>query len=102
MEVPTADTLCYALKQNEAVGTNGIGICGFYSEEIDRLIDAEEKHDTGRYDVEVFLKQVEYIQRNYGMKGVEYYLLHHLLDRLKDELVSMATRHKGSIDIKRR
>ena len=100
MEVPTADTLCYALKQNEAVGTNGTRICGFYSEEIDKLIDKEEEHDAGRYDVEVFLKQIEYVQRNYGMKGVEYYLLHHLLDRLKDELVSMATRHKGSIDIK--
>lgn len=78
----------------------GIKICGFYSEEIDRLIDAKEKHDAGRYDTEVFLKQVEYVYYKHGIEGVKYYLLHHLMDRLKDRLVSMSTKYKGRIDIK--
>jgi len=55
----------------------GERICNFYSEEIDKLIDALQQHDAGRYDQEIFLKQIEYVSLKYGEKGVEYYLLHH-------------------------
>jgi len=67
----------------------GERICNFYSKEIDKLIDTPQQHDAGRYDKETFLKQIEYVSLRYGEKGVEYYLLHHLLDMLKDELVSI-------------
>ena len=67
-------------------------LCGFYSEEIDKLIDSSQ-HDAGRYNKEVFVEQIEYVASKYGEKGVECYLLHHLLDRLKNELVSMKSRY---------
>lgn len=72
-------------------------LCGFYSEEIDRLIDGSQ-HDAGRYDEEVFVEQIEYVASKYGEKGVECYLLHHLLDELKNKLVSMKSRY-NEIDI---
>ena len=65
-----------------------IRLCGFYSEEIDRL-SGSSQHDASRYNEEIFLEQIEYVASKYGEKGVECYLLHHLLDKLKNELVSM-------------
>ncbi|MBC7094873.1 hypothetical protein [Thermococcus sp.] len=73
-------------------------ICGFYSEEIDKLIDNPQHHDAGRYDEKVFLEEIKQVSSKYGEKGVECYLLHHLLDKLKDELVGMKSRY-GKIDL---
>lgn len=73
-------------------------ICGFSSEEIDRLIDNPKQHDAGRYDRKIFLDQIEYVSSKYGLRGVEYYLLHHLLDMLKDELVAITSRY-GKISL---
>ena len=73
-------------------------ICNFYSEEIDRLIDNPQQHDAGWYEEDIFLEQIEYVASKYGRKGVECYLLHHLLDMLKDELVSMTSKY-GEINL---
>lgn len=70
----------------------------FTQKEIDKLIDSSQQHDTARYDGKIFLEQIEYVASRYGEKGIECYLLHHLLDRLKDELVSIKSRH-NEIDL---
>jgi len=64
-------------------------ILGFSSPEIDKLIDQEERHDASRYDPVVFEKQVEDVRARYGEKGVNYYILHHLLDYAEQRLLSI-------------
>ena len=74
-------------------------ICGFYSREIDRLIDEPSRHDAGRYDKEIFREQISYVESKYGTKGVCCYLLHHLLDMLADEFLSIRSK-RHVVDLK--
>jgi len=68
--------------------TVGKVVCNFYDHEIDKLIDLTEGHDAGRYDSQVLKEQFEYVYEKWGPEGVCYYVLHHILDRLSDILVS--------------
>ncbi len=68
--------------------TIGKIVCNFYDHEIDKLIDLTEGHDAGRYDSQVVKEQFEYVYKRWGSEGVCYYVLHHILDRLSDIVVS--------------
>ncbi|GEM_PF-1782189 len=63
-------------------------VCNFYDHEIDKLIDLTERHDAGRYDSQVLKEQFKYVYRKWGAEGICYYVLHHILDRLSDIVVS--------------
>lgn len=63
-------------------------ICGFYCSEIDNFIDKKEVHDAGRYDLNIFVNEALMFFRKYGGDGLCYYILHHILDRLVDILIS--------------
>ncbi len=64
-------------------------ICfGFCNHEIDALIDVKGRHDRGRYDKSVFTNEALTILRKYGANGLCYYILHHILDRLQELLIS--------------
>ena len=64
-------------------------ICfGFCSHEIDALIDNKGRHDAGRYDELIFVNEALMVLKKYGGNGLCYYILHHVLDRLQDLLVS--------------
>ncbi len=65
-----------------------IRVCGGYHREIDELIDFPGKHDLGARDPQVFLRQVRMVKEDYGSIGVCCYLLHHILDELRNQLVS--------------
>lgn len=67
----------------------GDRILGFSESEIDMLIDREESHDAGRYDPNIFESQVAYVRSLYGERGVEYYILHHVLDYAEQRLLSV-------------
>ncbi len=62
-------------------------VCNFYDHRIDELIDIQE-HDIGRYDKSALSKQFDYVWDKWGWEGICYYLLHHILDRISDILVS--------------
>lgn len=49
----------------------GEEVCKFSSEDIDRLIDEPQGHDTGRYDKKTFLEQISYVSSKYGEKRME-------------------------------
>ncbi len=61
---------------------------GFYNHKIDRLIDSKGSHDAGRYDEAIFKNEALMMLREFGGNGLCYYVLHHVLDRLQDLLVS--------------
>ncbi len=64
-------------------------IClGYYDHEIDRLIDAGGRHDLARYDEGELIREAMMVLRRFGGNGLCYYILHHVLDRLQDILVS--------------
>jgi len=63
-------------------------VCNFYNHEIDKLIDLTGKHDAGRYDSVILNEDLEYVFKRWGTEGVCYYILHHVLDRLSDIIVS--------------
>lgn len=65
---------------------------GFYDNEIDRLIDMIGEHDAGRYDPRVLHEHFKYVKERWGERGIVYYVLHHVLDRLSDILVSELSR----------
>jgi len=67
----------------------GETLLGFSNSEIDKLIDQEESHDAGRYDPNIFESQVAHVRSLYGEKGVEYYILHHILDYAEQRLLSI-------------
>ncbi|RLI84539.1 MAG: hypothetical protein DRO98_08470 [Archaeoglobales archaeon] len=62
-------------------------LCRFSEPEIDKLIDLKQ-HDAGRYDPSILKEQLDYVRRKWGGVGVYYYILHHLLDRAEDILLS--------------
>lgn len=59
----------------------------FSDSEIDKLIDLQQ-HDAGRYDSHLLEQQLNYVHQEWGEVGVAYYILHHLLDRAEDILLS--------------
>jgi len=59
----------------------GERICGFSSEEIDRLIDSSEQHDASRYSCSHLLAHAKQVLSRYGDKGLCYLVLHHYLDK---------------------
>jgi len=59
----------------------GERICGFSSEEIDRLIDSSEQHDASRYSCSHLLAHAKHVLSRYGDKGLCYLVLHHYLDK---------------------
>ncbi len=61
---------------------------GFSDERIDEIIDFGGKHDSGRYDPSELRDQFLWALSNWGPLGGIYYLLHHVLDRLSEILVS--------------
>ncbi|ADT85203.1 hypothetical protein [Thermococcus barophilus] len=67
----------------------GERILGFSTSKIDQLIDQDETHDAGRYDINIFERQVTHVKSLYGETGVEYYILHHLLDYAEQRLLSI-------------
>lgn len=69
----------------------GTIVCDFYDHKIDKLIDIRE-HDVGRYDKSALSKQFDYVWDRWEWKGICYYLLHHILDRISDILVSELSR----------
>ena len=64
-------------------------LLGYSFSDIDRLIDAGERHDASRYELYDLVQQVEYVYERYGYDGVRYFVLHHFLDRLVDALASV-------------
>ena len=66
-------------------------VCGKYYREIDELIDASGKHDLGARNPKVFLEQISYIREKYGDPGTCCYLLHHILDEIRNQLVVFKT-----------
>ena len=64
-------------------------LLGYSFSDIDRLIDAGERHDASRYELYDPAHQVEYAYEMHGYDGVRYFVLHHLLDRLVDRLASV-------------
>lgn len=67
-------------------------IIGFYDHRIDGLIDSAEAHDAGRYDIAVLARDLKYVWGRWGWEGVCYYVLHHVLDRIQDIVVSELSR----------
>jgi hypothetical protein len=82
----------------------GERICGFSSEEIDKLVDEETRadaaqelyrlyrrywiqpasiHDLGRVSCSTLLADAENVVTKFGEKGLCYYILHHYLDRFE-------------------
>jgi hypothetical protein len=59
----------------------GERICGFSSEEIDRLVDAPEHHDASRYFCSHLLTHAKLVLSAFGDKGLCYLALHHYLDK---------------------
>jgi len=68
--------------------TVGDIVCNFHNHEIDKLIDSTERHDAGRYDKVILSEQIDYVWNKWKWEGVCYYVLHHILDRLADIIVS--------------
>lgn len=63
-------------------------VCGKYYQEIDKLIDSPGEHDLGARDPNILLRQIHSISREYGPTGICCYLLHHILDEIRDQLIS--------------
>lgn len=64
----------------EFTRSGGERILGFSTSKIDQLIDQDETYDAGRYGLNIFERQMTHVKSLYGETGVEYYILHHLLD----------------------
>jgi hypothetical protein len=74
----------------------GERICGFSSEEIDRLIDSSEQHDASRYSCSHLLAHAKQVLSRYGDKGLCYLVLHHYLDKFMN-IVFGRVWHYGKI-----
>jgi hypothetical protein len=74
----------------------GERICGFSSEEIDRLIDSSEQHDASRYSCSHLLAHAKQVLSRYGDKGLCYSVLHHYLDKFMN-IVFGRVWHYGKI-----
>jgi hypothetical protein len=64
----------------------GERICGFSSEEIDRLVDAAKLHDASRYSCRYLLDHAKLVSMTFGDKGLCYFILHHYLDKFMNIL----------------
>ena len=71
----------------------GEKLLGFSNSEIDKLIDNSENHDAGQWDEGVLEIQLSYVRSKYGFMGEQYYVLHHILDRAEQLLLSIVSNH---------
>ena len=70
----------------------GNRLLSFSEKEIDALID--RTHDRSRYDKNVFENQIKYVKERFGLLGVRYYLLHHILDIMQETLKDILSPEK--------
>jgi hypothetical protein len=74
----------------------GERICGFSSEEIDKLVGAAELHDVSRYSCRYLLDHARLVLMTFGDKGLCYFVLHLYLDKFMNILYGRV-QHRGEL-----
>jgi hypothetical protein len=59
-------------------------VCGYYSGEIDGIIDRHPAHDKARMSCDTLFSQARVVLGKHGEKGLCYYVLHHYLDKVEN------------------
>jgi hypothetical protein len=59
-------------------------ICGYYSGEIDGIIDRHPVHDRARMSCGTLFSQARAVLGKHGKRGLCYYVLHHYLDKVEN------------------
>jgi hypothetical protein len=59
-------------------------VCGYYSDEIDGIIDRHLAHDRARMSCDTLFSQARAVLGKHGERGLCYYVLHHYLDKVEN------------------